>query len=98
MTVSRESGPEPEPADSLRRFAIIWSRAIYPATATSMTRGEFEEYLLPLAARLDATLRAQPFDPRPAAEVGAALVAAHCTDPEALPRILDVVDAYLLLY
>ncbi|WP_405770100.1 EAL domain-containing protein [Actinacidiphila glaucinigra] len=98
MTVTRDPGPEPEPADSLRRFAIIWSRAIYPATATSMTRGEFEEYLLPLAARLNATLRAQPFDPRPAAEVGAALVAAHCTDPAALARILDVVDAYLLLY
>ncbi|MDX3093239.1 EAL domain-containing protein [Streptomyces sp. ME19-03-3] len=98
MTVTSEPGPEPEPADSLRRFAVIWSRAIYPATATSMTRGEFAEYLLPLAARLNAALRAQPFDPRPAAEVGAALVAAHCTDPAALARSLDVVDAYLLLY
>ncbi|MDX3235444.1 EAL domain-containing protein [Streptomyces sp. ME03-5709C] len=96
--MTSEPGPEPEPADSLRRFAVIWSRAIYPATATSMTRGEFAEYLLPLAARLNAALRAQPFDPRPAAEVGAALVAAHCTDPAALARSLDVVDAYLLLY
>ncbi|MFD3455527.1 putative bifunctional diguanylate cyclase/phosphodiesterase [Streptomyces sp. NPDC058691] len=98
MTVTTEPGPEPEPADSLRRFAIIWSRAIYPATATSMTRGEFEEYLLPLAARLEAALHAQPFDARAGAEIGSALVAAHCTDPEALPRILGVVDAYLLLY
>lgn len=100
MTVTTECDPdpEPEPADSLRRFAIIWSRAIYPATATSMTRGEFEEYLLPLAARLEAALHAQPFDPRAGAEIGSALVAAHCTDPEALPRILGVVDAYLLLY
>ncbi|MEU6344622.1 EAL domain-containing protein [Streptomyces sp. NPDC046977] len=98
MTVAAEPDPEPEPADGLRRFAIIWSRAIYPATATSMTRGEFEEYLLPLAARLEAALHARPFDPRAAAEIGSALVAAHCTDPEALPRILGVVDAYLLLY
>ncbi|MDX6349187.1 MAG: hypothetical protein QOF84_3977 [Streptomyces sp.] len=85
-------------ADGLRRFAAIWSRAIYPATATSMTRAEFEEYLLPLAGGLSEALRAQPFDPRFGAETGAALVAAHCTDPEALPRILGVIDSYLLLY
>ncbi|MFC5030502.1 MULTISPECIES: EAL domain-containing protein [Streptomyces] len=85
-------------ADGLRRFATIWSRAIYPATATSMTRAEFEEYLLPLARGLDEALRATPFDPRPAFEVGSALVAAHCTDPEVLPSILRVVDAYLVLY
>jgi diguanylate cyclase (GGDEF)-like protein/PAS domain S-box-containing protein len=88
----------PGPDDALRRFAAIWSRAIYPATATSMTRGEFEEYLVPLARRLRDILWARPFDPRPAAEVGAALVDAHCTEPEALPRVLGVVDAYLVLY
>jgi diguanylate cyclase (GGDEF)-like protein/PAS domain S-box-containing protein len=63
-----------------------------------MTRAEFEEYLVPLAQDLSDALRARPFDPRPAVGVGAALVAAHCTDPEALPRILGVIDAYLLLY
>jgi diguanylate cyclase (GGDEF)-like protein/PAS domain S-box-containing protein len=86
------------PGDGFRRFAAIWSRAIYPATATSMTRTEFDDYLVPLTARLSDALARQPFDPRPAADVGAALVAAHCTDPESLQRILGVVDAYLLLY
>ncbi|MEU7039593.1 EAL domain-containing protein [Streptomyces varsoviensis] len=84
--------------DRLQRFAAIWSRAVYPATTTSMTRAEFEDYLVPLAARLSEALRAQPFDAGPAAGIGAALVDAHCTDPEALPLILSVIDAYLVLY
>nr|WP_245791444.1 EAL domain-containing protein [Actinacidiphila rubida] len=76
----------------------IWCRAIYSVTATSMTRGEFEAHLIPQAAVLREALRAERFDPRPAVGVGAALVDAHCTDPEALPSILGVIDAYLVLY
>nr|WP_245793587.1 EAL domain-containing protein [Streptomyces pini] len=76
----------------------MWSRAVYPTTATSMTRTEFEDYLLPLARTLGEALHARPFDPSPGREVGAALVEAHCTSPEALPQVLGVVDAYLLLY
>ncbi|MCW2870151.1 EAL domain-containing protein [Actinacidiphila oryziradicis] len=88
------SGPD----DRIRRFATVWSRAIHPVTATSMTCPEFEEYLLPLARLLSEALTADPFDPRLAAEVGAALVAAHCTEPEALPRVLEVVDDCLVPY
>ncbi|MEU1308431.1 EAL domain-containing protein [Streptomyces cinnamoneus] len=88
--------------DRLRRFAAIWCRAIYPATSgvmvRPMTRARFERCLVPLAARLRDVLYSRPFDPRPAAEVGAALVRAHITDPEALPLILGVIDAYLVLY
>ncbi len=87
-----------DPYDGYRRFARIWSRAVYPATATSMTRTEFEDYLLPLARTLGEALHARPFDPSPGRDVGAALVEAHCTAPEALPQVLGVVDAYLLLY
>nr|WP_323369210.1 EAL domain-containing protein [Streptomyces alkaliterrae] len=82
----------------MRRFATIWSRAVYPTTATSMTRAEFERHLVPLTERLCTALHARPFDPADAREVGSALVAAHCTSPEALPQVLGVVDAYLLLY
>ncbi|MGP3952472.1 putative bifunctional diguanylate cyclase/phosphodiesterase [Streptomyces sp. 7N604] len=91
-------GPRDGPEDRLRRFARIWSRAIYPATATSMNRAEFEEYLIPLARTLSEALRARPFDPTPALAIGTALVTAHCTDPGALPRSLGVVDSYLVLY
>jgi diguanylate cyclase (GGDEF)-like protein/PAS domain S-box-containing protein len=90
---------EPDgPEDRLRRFATIWSRAVFPVTVTSLTRPEFEARLLPLARRLSEALRARAFDAAEGRAVGAALVDAHCTDPEALSRTLDCVDAYLVLY
>ncbi|MEU8617398.1 EAL domain-containing protein [Streptomyces sp. NPDC048623] len=86
------------PEDRLRRFVTIWSRAVFPVTATSMTRQEFERHLLPPARELWDALHARPFDTAPAHRAGQALVAAHCTDPDALARSLGVVDAYLVLY
>jgi diguanylate cyclase (GGDEF)-like protein/PAS domain S-box-containing protein len=94
----RATGRAAAAEDSLARFAAIWSRAIYPVTATSMTRAEFEAHLHPLARSLRDLMHAERFDPRDAVPVGTALVAAHCTDPEALPSILGVIDAYLVLY
>ncbi|WP_367319269.1 putative bifunctional diguanylate cyclase/phosphodiesterase [Streptomyces sp. HUAS ZL42] len=92
--IAEPDGPE----DRLRRFATIWSRAVFPATSTSLTRPEFEERLLPLARRLSEALRARTFQADEGRSVGAALVATHCTDPDALTRTLDCVDAYLVLY
>lgn len=90
---------EPDgPEDRLRRFATIWSRAVFPVTSTSATRPEFEQQLLPLARRLSEALKARTYDADEAKAVGAALVDVHCTDPEALSRTLDCVDAYLVLY
>ncbi|NLU70643.1 EAL domain-containing protein [Streptomyces sp. HNM0574] len=94
-TVNEPDGLED---DGLRRFATIWSRAVYPATQTSMTRAEFEEYLYPLARKLREALFAQPFSPLVGQRVGEALVAGHCTSPDALPHILGVVESYLVLY
>ena len=94
----RSTVDQDSPEDRLGRFATIWSRAIFPSTATSLTRPEFEQHLLPLAHRLSEALHAWPFDPAPAHRVGADLVAAHCTDPEALTHTLGVVDSYLVLY
>ncbi|MEU2261615.1 EAL domain-containing protein [Streptomyces sp. NPDC019645] len=101
MTPSQAAGSAAGPddlEDRLRRFATIWSRAIFPLTATSLTRPEFEQHLLPLARRLSEALHTRPFDSAAAQRVGAALVDAHCTDPDALSRTLGVVDAYLVLY
>ncbi|MGW2729009.1 putative bifunctional diguanylate cyclase/phosphodiesterase [Streptomyces sp. NPDC001494] len=90
---------EPDgPEDRLRRFATIWSRAVFPVTSTSLTRAEFEQLLLPLAGRLRDLLHTRGFAADEAKAVGAALVEAHCTDPETLARTLDCVDAYLVLY
>ncbi|MFE0641001.1 putative bifunctional diguanylate cyclase/phosphodiesterase [Streptomyces sp. NPDC058877] len=95
---SGADAPADDPEDRLRRFATIWSRAIFPVTATSLTRAEFEGHLLPLARTLYDALHARPFDTAPAQRTGAALVEGHCTDPDALGRSLGVVDAYLVLY
>ncbi|MGQ4416994.1 putative bifunctional diguanylate cyclase/phosphodiesterase [Streptomyces sp. SAS_269] len=90
---------EPDgPEDRLRRFATIWSRAVFPVTSTSLTRAEFEQRLLPLAGRLRDLLHTRGFVAEEAKAIGSALVGAHCTDPEALARTLDCVDAYLVLY
>ncbi|QFZ73115.1 EAL domain-containing protein [Streptomyces fagopyri] len=92
--IAEPDGPE----DRLRRFATIWSRAVFPVTSTSLTRPEFEQQLVPLARRLSEALRARTFQATEGHAVGAAIVSAHCTDPEALSRTLDCVDAYLVLY
>ncbi|NJQ02627.1 EAL domain-containing protein [Streptomyces sp. PLAI1-29] len=63
-----------------------------------MTRAEFEQHLVPQARRLAEALRTRPFDPGAGLEVGAALVAAHCTEPASLPHTLGVIDSYLTLY
>ncbi|MYU19090.1 GGDEF domain-containing protein, partial [Streptomyces sp. SID8361] len=88
--------PAPTDSEPLRRFAGIWCRAVHPLAATTMTPEAFEEYLLPLAHRLSAALRSSPFDTEAAYGVGAALVDAQCTEPEALPAILGVIDAHLV--
>ncbi|GAB2817914.1 putative bifunctional diguanylate cyclase/phosphodiesterase [Streptomyces daliensis] len=93
-----EKETDTQPHDGLRRFATIWSRAIYPATQTSMTRAEFADYLYPLARKLAEALHAQPFSPAVGREVGKALVEGHCTSPDALPHALGVVESYLALY
>ncbi|MDI3389201.1 EAL domain-containing protein [Streptomyces sp. B-S-A8] len=94
-----EKSAAPDGAEGrLRRFATIWSRAVFPATATSLSRAELEQQLVPLARRLRDALAARAFDAAEGQAVGAALVGTHCTDPEALSRTLDVVDAYLVLY
>ena len=65
--IAEPDGPE----DRLRRFATIWSRAVFPVTSTSSTRPEFEAHLLPLARRLSEALRARAFDSDAGRAVGA---------------------------
>lgn len=90
---------EPDgPEDRLRRFAAVWSRAVFPVTSASLTRPELEKQLLPLARRLSGAVRARVFDPETGRRVGVALAEVYRTDPEALSRTLDCVDACLVLY
>ncbi|MFJ6214776.1 putative bifunctional diguanylate cyclase/phosphodiesterase [Streptomyces sp. NPDC092296] len=100
MTTTAHGDPaSPQgPHDALERFAAVWCRAVYPVSTTSLSRTELQAYLEPLAARLHSLLAGRPFQPWPAREIGAALVQAHCTNPQALAQSLDVIESYLLLY
>ncbi|MEV4335416.1 EAL domain-containing protein [Streptomyces sp. NPDC049597] len=98
---SQVTGPDAEAdalEDRLRRFATIWSRAVFPVTSTSLTRPELEQHLLPVARDLCRLLRERPLDAQSGQRIGRALVDAHCTDPDALSRTLGVVESYLVLY
>ena len=98
ITTPGDSAAERGLRDALGRFAAVWCRALYPVSTTSLSRTELQTYLEPLAARLHTLLTGRPFHPWPAREIGAALVRAHCTNPQALAQTLDVVESYLLLY
>lgn len=96
--VGATAAPQGGREDRIGRFATIWGRAIFPVTATSLTRVEFEQHLVPLTRTLVEALHARPFDASASQQVGADLVAVHCTDPEALAGTLGVVESYLVLY
>ncbi|MFF3209598.1 putative bifunctional diguanylate cyclase/phosphodiesterase [Streptomyces sp. NPDC002886] len=98
QTADDPAAPQGGLEDRIGRFATIWGRAIFPVTATSLTRAEFERHLVPLTRTLVEALRARPFDSSVGQRVGEELVAVHCTDPEALAGTLGVVESYLVLY
>src|SRR3954452_19303787 len=54
-----------------------------------------ERWLAGLVVRLATLLRAEPFEPAPAAELGAALGAGHHTDSHLLVRTGQVLDRWL---
>jgi diguanylate cyclase (GGDEF)-like protein/PAS domain S-box-containing protein len=84
-----KSLPTPE------RLARAWAHAVSPTSYVATSQDELATHLIDLAARLLMAARAEPFDPKPAQEVGKALVAAHFTQPEALDRSLSVLGTHL---
>ncbi|MET9468642.1 EAL domain-containing protein [Streptomyces sp. NPDC006544] len=98
QTARGADAPQGGLEDRIGRFATIWGRAIFPVTATSLTRAEFEQHLVPLTRALVDALCARPFEAAAGQRVGSELVAVHCTDPEALAGTLGVVESYLVLY
>ncbi|AHH94820.1 cyclic Di-GMP phosphodiesterase RmdA [Kutzneria viridogrisea] len=82
--------------DQLRTFAQQWAAAIIDTSYVPMSRREIEDFLYDQAEALWRTLRGDPFGPEPAAAVGAALVGAHFTAPEALGRTLQLLGSWLI--
>ncbi|MFC0434676.1 bifunctional diguanylate cyclase/phosphodiesterase [Kutzneria buriramensis] len=80
----------------LREFAEGWAAAIIDTSYVPMSRREIEDFLLDLSGSLLTALLSEPFDPAPALEVGARLVNAHFTAPEALGRTLQLLGTGLV--
>jgi PAS domain S-box-containing protein/diguanylate cyclase (GGDEF)-like protein len=80
----------------LREFAEGWAAAIIDTSYVPMSRREIEDFLLDLSRSLLTALLSEPFDPAPALEVGARLVNAHFTAPEALGRTLQLLGTGLV--
>jgi PAS domain S-box-containing protein/diguanylate cyclase (GGDEF)-like protein len=81
---------------ALREFAQGWAAAIIDTSYVPMSRREIEDFLFELAELMMGTLLSDPFDPAPASEVGARLVGAHFTAPEALGRTLQLLGTGLI--
>ena len=67
-----------------------WQRALAETAFSPLAWQEVRERLLALTDRLIAVLAAEPFDPAPAREVGAALPDLHYVQPEVLAPTLAV--------
>jgi diguanylate cyclase (GGDEF)-like protein/PAS domain S-box-containing protein len=84
-----------QPLPTAERLARAWARAVGQTGDLVMDPQELETYLAGPATTLLDLMRAKPFDPAPAREAGAALVAAHLTQPESLDRTLAVLGTEL---
>ncbi|MEU6559152.1 sensor domain-containing diguanylate cyclase [Nocardia nova] len=67
-------------------LARRWRIAVADTGFVPMSMHELEQLLTGLLRQLIAVSRDEPFDPAPAAAVGAALVRANLTDPQVLAR------------
>ena len=72
-------------------FTDEWVSALATSGHGFARSAALSEMLHPLAVRMLASAREVPFQPRRAAEIGAALVAANFVDVDALGRSLTVI-------
>jgi PAS domain S-box-containing protein/diguanylate cyclase (GGDEF)-like protein len=85
-----------DPTAQLREFAKVWTAAIIDTSYVPMSRREIEDFLLELSVSLLNALLSEPYDPSPAAKVGARLVEEHFTEPEALGKTLQLLGTGLV--
>jgi diguanylate cyclase (GGDEF)-like protein/PAS domain S-box-containing protein len=90
--MTAESGYDDRWADKVSRE---WAHALNEAGYVPMPLGETQELLSGLAAGIAAGMIGDPPDVAPARAAGAALVAAHLTDPTVIEVTLSVLAANL---
>ncbi|MCP2259348.1 PAS domain S-box-containing protein/diguanylate cyclase (GGDEF) domain-containing protein [Streptoalloteichus tenebrarius] len=81
--------------DVVGGLAAAWAEAVAGTSYVSMSRSEIEQHLAGLTRQLVTALLAEPFDPTPARQVGAAMVAAHFTGTETLNRTVALLATEL---
>ena len=79
----------------LADFVSSWQKALRGASYVPVPPAEREAILTQLARRLAESLMSDSFDPQPARQVGAQLVANDFATPEALGRTVAVVQSRL---
>lgn len=79
-----------------QRFAAAWTQALMGTSYVPMTGAEVEGQLRGGTDQLVDALIADPFDPSPAEQVGADLVAAHFTSADSLNRSIALISEELL--
>jgi diguanylate cyclase (GGDEF)-like protein/PAS domain S-box-containing protein len=83
-------------SDGLITLAREWAVAAINTSHSPVSRSDIELVLTGIATHLAALLRADPFDPRPAAEDGRRLVAENLNTSAALNATLSLLGARLL--
>src|SRR4051812_10955333 len=79
-------------ATALRDLAWSWVHAVRGTSYLELTADELHDLLTDLAQRSADALRAAPFDLEPGFAIGAALVAARLSTPDALQRSIGALS------
>jgi len=78
-------GPAKSERNSRTDLARRWAGVALSSSHVALSRSDIEAFLLDITDALVDVLCAEPFDPRPASESGAALVSINLTGDTALP-------------
>lgn len=89
-------GPAESERDSRTDLARRWAGVALTSSHVALSRADVEAFLLDVTDALVDVLRAEPFDPRPATESGAALVSINLTGDTALDGTIRLLGSDLL--
>lgn len=102
----RDRSAQPTPGDGddsgkrdaeIRAFSRQWTAELANTSPVALPRTDVERLLHGVTLQLFTVLCGQPFDPKPAEDVGAGLVANNFTDPRALARTVSALSGLATL-
>jgi len=93
--ITPQPGGRARSAPNAERATRAWAKTIAGTSYVSMNRKELHSYLKGHVETLLAAISADTFEPTTGADIGAALVAAHFTQPLSLDRTLSTLSEQL---